>query len=95
MKLGKGTALQLNSPGMLALRDDIARRFHGLLTPQDQHRPRLHITVQNKVSIESAKALRVQLGASIEPRDFAFAGFALHLYRGGPWEFVKQWRFRG
>lgn len=51
MPLGKGTALKLESEGLLALRDGIAEHFHGLLTGQDQHRPRLHITVQNKVTI--------------------------------------------
>ncbi len=95
MKLGKGTALAIASPAMLALRDDLADRFHGLLTPQDEHRPRLHVTVQNKVAIEAAKALQAMLVPEVQPRDFAFAGLALHAYRGGPWEFLKRWRFRG
>ena len=95
MNLGRGAALRLESPQMLALRDRLAERFHGLLTPQDAHTPRLHVTVQNKVSPSEAKALQQVLAATIEPRDFAFAGLALHRYRGGPWEFVKRWSFRG
>ncbi len=95
MKLGKGTALELSSPAMLALWEEIADRFHGMLMPQDQHPPRLHITVQNKVSIEEAKALQAQLAPRVEPRAFAFRGFELHRYRDGPWSFVKRWRFRG
>lgn len=95
MKLGKGTALAISSPAMLALRDELAARFHGLLTPQDEHRPRLHVTVQNKVGIEAAKALQAVLGPEVRPRDFVFKGLALHAYRGGPWEFLKTWRFRG
>ncbi len=95
MKLGKGTALAISSPGLLELRDELAKRFHGLLTPQDEHRPRLHATIQNKVSIEAAKALQAELGPQIKPRDFAFAGLSLSAYRGGPWEFIKTWRFRG
>ena len=95
MKLGKGTALDISSPALLAMWDELANRFHGLLGPQDSHRPRLHITVQNKVSIEEAKALQAELAARILPSDFTFRGFELFAYRGGPWEFVKRWRFRG
>jgi len=95
MNLGRGTALRLASPAMLDLRERLAERFHGLLTPQDEHVPRLHVTIQNKVSPAEARALQAQLAASIEPRDFAFAGLALNRYRGGPWEFVKRWTFRG
>lgn len=95
MSLGRGTALGLSSPAMLDLRESLADRFHGMLTPQDQHAPRLHVTVQNKVSSAEAKALQALLGAQVEPRDFVFRGFALHRYLGGPWEFVREWVFRG
>lgn len=95
MSLGRGTALKLESPDMLDLRDLIADRFHGLLTPQDMHRPRLHVTVQNKVSSAEAKALQAELVPLIQPRAFAFRGLALHRYRGGPWDFVREWPFRG
>ena len=95
MNLGRGTALRLDSAGMIALWERLADRFHGLLTPQDEHTPRLHVTIQNKVAPSEAKALQQQLAATVEPRDFTFAGLALHRYRGGPWEFVKRWSFRG
>jgi len=95
MRLGRGTALKLDSPAMLALWEDLADHFHGLLTPQDEHRPRLHVTIQNKVSLEEAKALQAWLSPQVQPRSFAFAGLALHAYRGGPWQFLKRWSFRG
>ena len=95
MNLGRGTALRLESEGMIALWERLAGRFHGLLTPQDENRPRLHVTIQNKVAPSVAKALQQQLYATVAPRDFVFAGLALHRYRGGPWEFVKRWPFRG
>ncbi len=95
MSLGRGTALKLSSPAMLTLRDALAERFHGMLTPQDEHRPRLHVTIQNKVAPADAKALQEELADDIEPREFAFRGFALHIYRGGPWQFVRDWSFRG
>lgn len=95
MNLGRGTALRLESAAMLALWKRLADRFHGLLTPQDEHRPRLHVTIQNKVAPYEAKALQQALAITVEPRDFAFVGLALHRYRGGPWEFVRRWPFRG
>ena len=95
MSLGPGTALRIQSPAMLALRRELAGRLHGLLTGQDVHDPRLHVTVQNKVSQKEAKALQHRLAAEVIPRDFRFAGLALHRYRGGPWEPLKRWSFRG
>ena len=95
MSLGGGTALKLHSPDMLALRDAIGDSLHGMLTAQDQHRPRLHVTIQNKVSSKEAKALQAQLSGTIEPRAFAFRGLGLYFYDGGPWEEAGEYAFRG
>lgn len=95
MNLGKGTALAIASPGMSALREAIAEHFHGALTAQDSHPPRLHITIQNKVTPEAAKALRQELSQTQLERAFRFAGLGLHIYRGGPWESLGKWSFRG
>ncbi|WP_299192085.1 2'-5' RNA ligase family protein [uncultured Erythrobacter sp.] len=95
MDLGKGTAIALKSEPLIALRELIADHFHGSLTAQDLHTPRPHITIQNKVSKEEARALQAQLAPTIEPRTFAFPALELHLYQGGPWELVKRCAFRG
>lgn len=95
MDLGKGTALAIESAGMLRIRALIADHFHGSLTDQDLHEPRLHITIQNKVSKEEARALQAELAARLEPRSFHFTGLELHIYRGGPWEEVGKFAFRG
>ncbi|KHL25651.1 hypothetical protein PK98_03080 [Croceibacterium mercuriale] len=95
MSLGRGTAIRLASPALLALREGLAERFWSLLSAQDQHRPRLHVTVQNKVTPAAAKALQAQLGAEIRAEAFRFAGLGLHVYAGGPWSHVKSWPFRG
>lgn len=95
MNLGRGTAIRLHSPPMLDLRAQIADHFHGALTKQDQHKPRLHITVQNKVTKEAAQALQEKLAGTIEPREFDFPGLELHRYLGGPWEEVGRFPFRG
>lgn len=95
MSLGGGTAIALESLDMLALRERIADHFHGALTAQDRHPPRLHITVQNKVEPTRAKALQQALAGTFTLRPFTFAGLGLHLYRGGPWEPVAVFKFRG
>ena len=95
MNLGRGTAFRIESAAMLAVRAEIAARFHGALTAQDQHPPRLHITIQNKVEPVAARALQTELGQRFQSRDFAFAGLGLHVYLGGPWEAAGTWAFRG
>jgi hypothetical protein len=95
MNLGRGTALRFSSPRMIEIWERLARRFHGLLSPQDEQVPRLHVTIQNKVSPSEARTLQQVLSETIEPRDFAFAGLGLHRYMGGPWETLKRWSFRG
>jgi hypothetical protein len=95
MDLGKGTAIALSSPQLLQLRAMIADHFHGSLTTQDLHQPRLHITIQNKVTKPEARALQSRLGPQIIPRAMAFPALELHLYQGGPWALVKRSAFRG
>jgi len=95
MDLGRGTALAIASPRMLAIRERIAEHFHGALTAQDQHPPRLHITIQNKVKREDALALQRALEPVLPRPQFAFTGLGLHIYRGPHWEPVQVWKFRG
>ncbi|BDI60811.1 2'-5' RNA ligase family protein [Qipengyuania nanhaisediminis] len=99
LDLGKGTAIRLESPGLMALRSMIADRFHGSLTDQDLHEPRLHITVQNKVTKPDARALQAvlkpQLAEWAERGPIFFPGLELHLYCGGPWEKLRDFSFRG
>lgn len=95
MNLGRGTALRLASPALLELRATIAEHFRGMLTLQDAPAPRLHITIQNKVAPEQARALQGLLDGTIPARDFVVPGLALHRYRGGPWEGVRRFAFRG
>ncbi len=95
MLLGRGVAYRIDSLELLSIRDELAHDFRGLLIPQDQARPRLHITVQNKVEPAVAKALHASLSATFQPRPLAISGLAAHYYRGGPWEHIGSWPFRG
>lgn len=95
VNLGQGTALRVLSPQLLDLRATIAEHFHGLLTAQDNHVPRLHITIQNKVTAQAARALQSQLAPAIPRQAFAFPALELSRYRGGPWEAAGRFPFRG
>lgn len=95
LHLGRGVAYQLHCPGLMGIRMELADLFHGLLSMQDQQKPRLHMTVQNKVPPHEAKALLEKLSDTFEPRPFAIRGLALHYYMDGPWEPIGEWSFRG
>lgn len=95
MKLGRGVAFRVDSPELLDIRDDIARDFAAMLIPQDQHTPRLHITVQNKVEPAIAAALYDRLSADFRPRPLRIAGLAAWHYLGGPWRLAEKVKFRG
>jgi hypothetical protein len=92
--LGRGVAVVLASPGLAALRADLARRWDGWLTAQDRgKRGDLHVTVQNKVTPEAARALHRQLAASFAPERTRAVALALWRYAGGPWEPVARFAF--
>jgi hypothetical protein len=95
ISLGGGVALHVESPDLLAMREELADRFRSLLTPQDQARPRLHITIQNKVTAETARATLSQLGPDFRPRPLGIAGLAAWHYLGGPWALIRRYSFRG
>ncbi|BBG05370.1 MULTISPECIES: 2'-5' RNA ligase family protein [Pseudonocardia] len=84
--LGRGVAYTLDSPALLALRRDLAGRWSDHLTRQDAGKSELHVTVQNKVPPERARALHEQLTAGFTPWDATVTGLALWRYDGGPWE---------
>ena len=92
--LGRGVAFRIESPTLLDIRARIADHFTGMLTAQDQGTPRLHITVQNKVTPPEARALLADLSRNFAPRPLKIVGLAAHHYRGGPWEpaFARNFR---
>jgi 2'-5' RNA ligase len=84
--LGRGVAYELSSPELLALRRELARSWEPWLSAQDRQGFKPHITVQNKVSPERARALQEELQASFTPFEIRGVGLSLWRYVGGPWE---------
>ncbi|GAA0468965.1 2'-5' RNA ligase family protein [Parasphingorhabdus litoris] len=93
--LGTGVGYQIHSPALTEMRMEMADQFHGLLVAQDQQTPRLHVTIQNKVSPKEAKDLITRLSLDFETRPFEIKGLALHHYMDGPWKLIGEWPFRG
>lgn len=91
--LGRGVALTIDSPGLVAIRARLAEALEGVLTPQDRAGWRPHITIQNKVSPTEARALLQALQKDFAPRPIAITGLAAHWYRGGPWEPIAAYSF--
>jgi hypothetical protein len=63
------------------------------LSRQDAQPLRPHVTVQNKVAPDAARALHAALSADFVPYAVQAVGLALWRYRGGPWEPVSRHRF--
>lgn len=95
LNLGNGVAFHIESERLMEMRDDLAEAFTGLLTPQDQAHPRLHITIQNKASPAEARALHQAMGVQFTGKRLAIDGLAVWHYRGGPWELATKVMFRG
>lgn len=91
--LGKGTAVEVNAPAVEALRRQLSARWQGFLGAQDARVIRPHVTIQNKVAPEKARALFDQLSPNWRMEDGRGQGVTLWRYRGGPWEWMADWEF--
>lgn len=85
ISLGAGTAYRLRSEEIDALRADLAARFDPWLTGQDRQGFRAHVTVQNKVTKDTAAACRAVIEAEFAPFEARAEGVQLWSYEGGPW----------
>ncbi|MDP9422562.1 MAG: 2'-5' RNA ligase family protein [Pseudomonadota bacterium] len=95
MNLSGGVAFRVVSDELESIREAVADHFHGLLCGPDAAGWRPHITIQNKVPPREAKALLDALELDFRPRALGIAGLSVHRYRGGPWETLATYRFRG
>jgi hypothetical protein len=93
ISLGGGVAFRIESPELADIRDRLAEAFAPMLMPQDRAGWRPHVTIQNKVPPEQAKALLRALEAEFRSRPVAIAGLASWWYRGGPWAPLSRHMF--
>jgi 2'-5' RNA ligase len=93
--LGRGVAYGLRSPELDALHRALQDRWRQHLTPQDRQRFRAHVTVQNKVTAEVARATLAQLRVAYRPTGATARGLDLWRYDGGPWTLLRRFDFTG
>lgn len=93
--LGRGVAVEVAAPELIALRGRLALFWSEWLSPQDRQGYRPHITVQNKVAPEQARRLYAELGGGWAPFHALGEGLLLWRYLGGPWELAAQAPFAG
>ncbi len=93
--MGRGVAYKLEAHPLVALRKHLAREWGPFLTNQDRQGLRPHVTVQNKVPPEKARALHQELEGSFSPFEVRGEGVVLWRYLGGPWERIGEYLFSG
>jgi 2'-5' RNA ligase len=91
--LGRGVAYRLAAPEAELLHRRLRARWRAHLTRQDAQPFRPHVTVQNKVEPEIAKATFDRLRSAFEPETARVLGSELWRYDGGPWTSLRRWTF--
>ncbi|MGB3723636.1 MAG: 2'-5' RNA ligase family protein [Pacificimonas sp.] len=92
--MGRGSSVIIECEPLKEFRARLAEMWRHHLIPQDSQGWRPHVTIQNKVNAKAAKALYQRLNADFAPWSATVEGISLWWYRGGPWEKLRDIRFR-
>jgi 2'-5' RNA ligase len=93
LPLGRGVAYRLAAPEAQILHGRLQDRWRPHLTRQDAQPFRPHVTVQNKVEPEVARATLDRLSRTFRPETTRAVGLELWRYDGGPWTLLRRWAF--
>jgi len=93
--LGFGVALRVRSAELEQLRNKIRTMIGGEFSRQDTQTWMPHVTVQNKVTAESARQLHHALARGFSERVGAATGLLIWQYLGGPWTLADRIAFTG
>ena len=91
--LGRGVAYRLVAEEAQQIHDRLQERWRPHLTRQDAQPFRPHVTVQNKVEPDVARATLDRLRAAFRPTRTAAVGLELWRYDGGPWTLLRRMPF--
>ena len=91
--LGRGAAIEVESIELQSLRDELKNKWNEWLSNQDFQKFKPHITVQNKVAPETARALFDSLSVDWTSRNGVGVGIQLWEYLNGPWKFAEEFMF--
>ena len=93
MFLGAGVAYHVESKDLIEFRHNLSQHYESLLIPQDRQPFRPHVTIQNKVHPDVAKALLAKLSETFTPFMVKATGLSLWRYLGGPWQALAMYNF--
>jgi len=95
LSLGRGVAYRVESAALIALHRQLQQLWSDRLTRQDAQPLRPHITVQNKVSPETARQTMAELHAGFRPSGLVAVSLDLWEYVDGPWCPLGRFEFAG
>lgn len=91
--LGRGVAYTLAAPELMRVHAKLVGAFWEWLTAQDRQKFQPHVVVQNKVSVDEARALLDELQAGFVPWTVRAEELVWWEYLGGPWRELERFRF--
>ena len=91
--LGFGVAIGVRSAALERLRSNARTEIGGEFSRQDSQPWKPHVTIQNKVTAESARQLQYALEQGFAERVGAATGLLVWEYLGGPWKLVDRIAF--
>jgi hypothetical protein len=91
--LGFGIALHVESAELDRLRNHVRTAVGGKFSRQDSQPWKPHVTIQNKVSAESARELYRLMQRHFSERAGAAIGLLVWEYLGGPWKLARRIAF--
>lgn len=95
ISMGRGCAVRVRSPGLMALRAALAAGWSDRMTDQDKAWSHPHVTIQNKAGPADARHTYETLLGRFRANEGTCTGLLLWRYMGGPWEEASRHPFRG
>lgn len=91
--IGNGVAYFITSATLDEIQLKLKHSFITHLSAQDEQKFSAHITIQNKVTAENARALLQSLQANFLPFQIKITGLDLWYYLDGPWQHAASFPF--
>lgn len=89
--LGRGVAIDIECPPLHNVRRQFDKAYGGPHTPQDQARPRLHITIANKLAdADETQRMKREVESTFEGFKGEIVGLELHRYEGPEWTSIER-----
>jgi hypothetical protein len=88
--LGFGNAIRVASPELQTLRSAVKAVLGDDISRQDAQRWTPHVTIQNKVTPDAARALHAALAKDFRLRTGSIDALLVWEYLGGPWRLAER-----